>query len=147
MRRCDGARVLVLTCTKAPGTYAPTHQAPKHLHVAPLQPPSLAGTASELRRDLAEAASRPRRRALARSPHGHPLTVGDEIASANDFGRVLRAADERNEIEHGIDGATQHALAPHGAHQRRSGNNGADERHGADEFSGHSALPILEGLS
>jgi hypothetical protein len=54
--------------------------------------------------------------------------IGDEIAPAGDFSRILRGAEIRHRIQAGIERPAKEALPPHRARNGRQRDDGADPR-------------------
>jgi hypothetical protein len=85
-------------------------------------------------------------RSAARLRPASHSTIRDEITSPCRLGEILRAADERDEVERGIQRASNETLAPDGSTDQGERHEAANPRHRPVEPPGHSSPGVLTEL-
>src|SRR6185503_15850458 len=79
------------------------------------------------------------------SPRGRDA-IGNEVAPAADLGHVLGGADEGDEVQHRVHGASQESLAAHRPADGHERDEAADPRHRSVQPPCHPALSVLTEL-
>jgi hypothetical protein len=72
-----------------------------------------------------------------------PSTIANEIAAADHFSKVLRPANERDEVERRVDDAAEQPLPPHGAANRSQRHYPADPWKGSRQTTREPAGAVL----